>query len=246
MKIVFKSILVLAASVLALSSCSQKDVHKMRTITVSGTGKVYVTPDKATVNLSVITRKADIKSAQEENAGTMKRVLDAISSAGISGEDIQTYDYGISQDTHWKDGSMIYGDYIVKNRIKVTVPDVEKASGVIDVAVENGATGVDSLSFNYDEEVKAVKRARTLAIENAKAIAEESVETAGAKLGKVLVMEERTGGRPSYMSQIASNSITQTWESGVVYADNMSDGSTPLSTGKKEISVVIDIIYELK
>ncbi|MBQ1832220.1 MAG: SIMPL domain-containing protein, partial [Treponema sp.] len=126
MKIVFKSILVLAASVLALSSCSQKDVHKMRTITVSGTGKVYVTPDKATVNLSVITRKADINSAQEENAGTMKRVLDAISSAGISGEDIQTYDYGISQDTHWKDGSMIYGDYIVTNRIKVTVPDVEK------------------------------------------------------------------------------------------------------------------------
>ena len=176
----------------------------------------------------------------------MKRVLDAISSAGISGEDIQTYDYGISQDTHWKDGSMIYGDYIVTNRIKVTVPDVEKASGVIDVAVENGATGVDSLSFNYDEEVKAVKRARTLAIENAKAIAEESVETAGAKLGKVLVMEERTGGRPSYMSQIASNSITQTWESGVVYADNMSDGSTPLSTGKKEISVIVDIIYELK
>ncbi len=245
MKRFVKSILIAAVLALALSSCGQSDVHNMRTITVSGKGNVYVTPDRSTVNLSVITRNADIKSAQTENAETMKRVLSAISSAGISSEDIQTYDYGISQDYHWKDDEKVYGEYKVSNRIKVTVADVEKAGGIIDVAIQNGATGVDSLSFNYEDEPAAVKRARALAIENAKAIARESVETAGAKLGKVLIMEEQSGNLPSYMSRITSNSLSQTWGGAAVYSD-MADSSTPFSTGKKEISVIVNIMYELR
>ncbi|MBR7079414.1 MAG: SIMPL domain-containing protein [Treponema sp.] len=245
MKRFVKSILIAAVLALALSSCGQSDVHNMRTITVSGKGNVYVTPDRSTVNLSVITRNADIKSAQTENAETMKRVLSAISSAGISSEDIQTYDYGISQDYHWKDDEKVYGEYKVSNRIKVTVSDVEKAGGIIDVAIQNGATGVDSLSFNYEDEPAAVKRARALAIENAKAIARESVETAGAKLGKVLIMEEQSGNLPSYMSRITSNSLSQTWGGAAVYSD-MADSSTPFSTGKKEISVIVNIMYELR
>lgn len=245
MKRFVKSILIAAVLALALSSCGQSDVHNMRTITVSGKGNVYVTPDRSTVNLSVITRNADIKSAQTENAETMKRVLSAISSAGISSEDVQTYDYGISQDYHWKDDEKVYGEYKVSNRIKVTVSDVEKAGGIIDVAIQNGATGVDSLSFNYEDEPAAVKRARALAIENAKAIARESVETAGAKLGKVLIMEEQSGNLPSYMSRITSNSLSQTWGGAAVYSD-MADSSTPFSTGKKEISVIMNIMYELK
>lgn len=245
MKNLIKSILITAVLALSLSSCGQGDVHNMRTITVSGKGNVYVTPDKATVNLSVITRNDDIKSAQTENAETMKRVLSAISSEGISSEDIQTYDYGISQDYHWNGDEKIYGEYKVSNRIKVTVADVEKAGGIIDVAIQNGATGVDSLSFIYEDEPAAVKRARALAIENAKAIARESVETAGAKLGKVLIMEEQSGNLPSYMSRIASNSLSQIWDGVAVYND-IADSSTPFSTGKKEISVIMNIMYELK
>ncbi len=243
-----KSLFFVLVAAVALSSCTQPDVHKMRTITVSGTGKVYVTPDKATVNLAVITRNIDIKTAQEENAATMTRVLAAISAMGISSEEIQTYDYGITQETYWKNDERVYGKYNVTNRIKVNVPDVEKASGIIDVAIKNGATGIDSLSFSYEDEAKAVKRARELAIENAKAIAQESVATAGAKLGKVLVMEERLGGRPYYMSQLASNSISQTWNDTAyaVGATGIEGPTPPLSTGKKEISVIVDMMYQLK
>ena len=245
MKSIFKPMLTVAFA-LTLFSCSQPDIHKMRTITVSGTGKVYVTPDKATVNLAVITRNDDINAAQEENAATMTSVLASVSALGIANEDIQTYDYGIEQETRWKDGDVIYGKYKVTNRIKVSVADIEKASEIISAAVKSGATGVDSLSFSYEDEAKAVKRARELAIENAKAIAEESTATAGARLGKVLVMEERQGGRPSYMSQIASNSLTQSWEGGVPVYSDMAGGAPPLSTGKKEISVIVDMMFELK
>ena len=245
MKKLAKSILIAAVLSLSLISCTQNDVHNMRTITVSGKGKVYVTPDKATVNLSVITRNLDIKNAQAENAQMMKQVLSAISSSGISSGDIQTYDYGISQDYHWKDDEKVYGEYRVSNRIKVTVSDVEKAGGIIDVAIQNGATGVDSLSFNYEDEPAAVKRARILAIENAKAIAMESVEAAGTKLGKVLIMEEQSGNLPSYMSRIASNSLSMTLDGVPVYND-IADSSTPFSTGKKEISVIMNIMYELR
>ncbi|MBQ9538488.1 MAG: SIMPL domain-containing protein [Treponema sp.] len=240
-----KSIFAAAAFVLALSSCTQNDVHKMRTISVSGTGKVFVTPDKASVNFSVITRDSDIKLAQEENASAMRRIQDALSSQGIPAGDIQTSDYGITQESYWKDGEQFYGKYCVTNRIKVTVKDVEKASDVIDVAVRNGATGVDGLSLSYEDEAQAVKRARTLAIENARAIAEESVSAAGTRLGKVLVMEEKKGYRGIAIPSV-SNYVSQTWtDDDVVYSD-VAGGEVPISGGKKEISVVMNITYELR
>ncbi|MBQ1643074.1 MAG: SIMPL domain-containing protein, partial [Treponema sp.] len=105
-----KSALVFAVlSMLAFLSCSQKDVNKMRSIAVSGTGKVIVTPDKATVKLAVITRKSDIKEAQEENAKAMKKIQDALLAKGVTAENLQTYDYEISQDSHWKNDERVYG-----------------------------------------------------------------------------------------------------------------------------------------
>ncbi len=233
----------------SLLSCSQPDVYKTRTITVSGTGRVFVTPDKATVNLAVITRNNDIHVAQRENSATMARVQDAILEEGIPANDIQTYDYGISQDSYWKNDIREYGRYNVTNRIKVNVTDIDKASNVIDVAIKNGATGVDSLSFSYEDEPKAVKRARMLAIENARTIAEESVKAAGTKLGKVLVIGECTGTHSPYMMQVASNSLSQSWnDMPPVYAgiEGAESSSTPLSSGSKEIKVIVDIMYELK
>lgn len=240
---------------LIFASCTQHYATE-RTITVSGTGRVYVTPDKASVSLSVITRDSDIQTAQKKNAEAMKRVQDALIESGIKREEIQTYDYGISQDSHWEKNERIYGKYNVTNRIKVSVPSVEQASGVIDTAVKNGATGVDSLSFKYEDEAKAVKRARTLAIENARAIAEESVQAAGATLGKVLVMQERNGSA-MLRQNFASNSLSQSW-SGAGYSpeaimyeayaaeEDAGGVATPLSTGRKEITVIMDMLYELK
>ncbi|MBQ3736473.1 MAG: SIMPL domain-containing protein [Candidatus Methanomethylophilaceae archaeon] len=137
----------------------------------------------------------------------------------------------------------------VSNRIRVTMPDVEQASNVIDVAIKNGATGVDGLSLSYKDEAAAVKKARTLAIENARAIAEESCGAAGTRLGKVLVMEElSSGARPPYMALAASNSISQTWggEAPVYYDSGDASDATPISSGKKEIRVVMSIVYELR
>ncbi|MBQ5450846.1 MAG: SIMPL domain-containing protein, partial [Treponema sp.] len=91
---------------------------------------------------------------------------------------------------------------------------------------------------------KAIKRARTLAIKNARAIAEESVSVAGTKLGKVLSMrEDKNNGYGVYLA--ASNSMTQNWSTDTPY-DDTAGASTPISSGKKEISIVMDITYELK
>ena len=119
------------------------------------------------------------------------------------------------------------------------------------ITVRNGATGVDSLSFKYEDEAKAVKCARTLAIENARAIAEESVQAAGATLGKVLIMQERNGSA-MLRQNFASNSLSQSWNGGAIMyeawaaEEDAGGAATPLSTGRKEITVVMDMLYELK
>ncbi|MBQ1714346.1 MAG: hypothetical protein II030_08125, partial [Treponema sp.] len=67
---------------------------------------------------------------------------------------------------------------------------------------------------------------------------------AGTKLGKVLTMkEQRNNGYGTALS--SSNYMTQTWLPDTPY-DDAAGASTPISSGKKEISIVMDITYELK
>lgn len=233
-----KHILYIVFLAILLSSCSIKQVSTtQRTISVTGSGTMLVNPDIATLSLEVITRDNDIQKASEDNANRMSAVQSALEDLGIKSQDIRTYDFDLQQERSYSNGRTLYGQYIVTNKIGVSIKDIESVGNVIDVAIKNGATSMNGLEFSFSKQQEASKEARIMAMQNAAETASLMASTLGVEVGKVISIAEHTGGANYPMALNASKE----------YFSGAEDRarSTPVSFGKKEITVCVDVVYSL-
>jgi len=98
-KIIFLSVLLVLAT--TLSACGPLSVTMqpqppVRNITVTGTGKVTLTPDIAYINIGVHTENASAKDAVAANNTQAQAVVTAIKGFGIADKDIQTTNFSIN------------------------------------------------------------------------------------------------------------------------------------------------------
>ncbi len=125
-------------------------------ISVTGTGTVEVTPDRAILSIGVVTQAASAQLAVQENANSMSQVYSGLGGIGIDKKNIQTTYYNIyALTTCCNNSPPVVTGYQVTNQIQVTViatgQDLEqlgeRAGQVIDVAVSNGANQVSGVQF---------------------------------------------------------------------------------------------------
>src|SRR5437588_5266662 len=92
--------IVLLASIISHRAVAQANPTQPRIpeITASGRGEVAITPDRATVLVSVESRAASAASAATANSAKMSSVLDALRRAGLAQSDLTTSMYTVGQD----------------------------------------------------------------------------------------------------------------------------------------------------
>ncbi len=154
---------------------------KERTITVTGTGSVYVAPDIARFSAGVVTESNASADAIQKNALLMDRVTNAIRQAGIPEKDIKTGKVTLepiyTQPRSSSEEPKISG-YRATNTVTVTVRDLSKVGAAIDAATGAGANKVAGVSFELSEETSsaaykdALKKAVSDGADKAKAIAD--------------------------------------------------------------------------
>lgn len=224
-------IFILVGFSLVFMSCSQKE-DIQRTVSVSGRGAVQVVPDQAVLELSVVTWNASVSKASEENALLMSQVQSALESKGVTKDSYSTSNYSIRRDMSYVDGRSVPGDYIASNVLNVVLSDITKVGEIIDVAISAGANELSSLSFTVSDSSPYMEEARRLAVEQARSKAEVLAETAGAKLGRVMQITEQSYAQPLYKSNFS------------VMAD--ATAATPVQAGKQDITVSVNVLYELQ
>ena len=69
------------------ATCDEKVIHS------TGSGSVIGTPDRAQITFAVETENPDVKVAQQANAVQMKKVIDALVSAGLPEDALKTTGY---------------------------------------------------------------------------------------------------------------------------------------------------------
>jgi len=206
-------------------------------IWVSGTGDVMVDPDLAIIQLGVEAQADTVAEAQSSAADAMNEVVAALTANGIADKDIQTQRYNISKMTEWVeyDKEPVTTGYRVTNIVTAKVRNVDNVGAVIDAVAQAGGdlTRIDSISFTVDEPEPYFDEAREEAIKEAMAKAEQMASAAGVTLGDLVYITESGGYLPKAYPMMSYG------------ADAYYESGTPISTGELEISVSVQIGYEI-
>jgi uncharacterized protein YggE len=204
-----------------------------RTISVSGTGRVGVTPDLADLRLGVTITAKTVEAARSANGKAMTGVIAALKALGIVERDIQTtnlslspaYDYSTNANPPRLTG------YTLTNTVAATIRDIAKVGAAIDGALEAGATSLDSVFFRVDDPAAAEQEARVRAVADARAKADTLAAAAGVSIVGVAAIAESGAPvpYPAFSGEMAK----------VAFAD----ASTPVETGTNEISISVAVTY---
>lgn len=206
------------------------------TISVSGTGRVVISPDIADLRVGVLVNRPTVKAAREAAAASMTKVVDALKKLGIADKDIQTttislqpvYDYSTSTNPPRLTG------YQLNNAVAVTVRDLDKVGDAIDGSLAAGATTFDGVTFRVEDPAKAEQQAREAAMAQAKSKAETLAKGAGVAIGGVASISETASPVP-YPVYYARDAA------GAAAPDKSTP--TPVETGTNEVTVTVAVSY---
>jgi uncharacterized protein YggE len=234
----FSLILVSFVVIGLLAACaspeSAPDSKFSRSMNVSGTGRVSVVPDIATINIGVRTEADEVNDALSGNTAQANAIAETLKDLGIDEKDIQTSNFNVYPSDRYNPmtGEVEGRYFVVENTVIVNVRDLTKLGDVLSAVVEAGANNIYGISFGVEDREAAVKEARELAIQDAKAKAEAIAEAAGVELGDLLSINVYEGSAP----------ITYYDAKGGAY----SEAAVPISAGTINIIIECNITYGLE
>jgi uncharacterized protein YggE len=208
-------------------------------IWVNGNGRAVAVPDVAVLRLGIEAQEMTVAEAQDRAREAMDKVMKALENEGVAEKDIQTQYFNINRITRWdsqEEKEVVIG-YRVTNVVTAKVRDVTKAGDVIDAVAAAGGdyTRIDSISLTLDDPSEYQKEARKQAVADAEAKAKQLAEAAGVKLGRPLYITES-----SYIpGPIYRQDVMETAEGAPAV-------ETPISPGEMEITVNVQMSYEIE
>ncbi|MCI0583554.1 MAG: SIMPL domain-containing protein [Chloroflexi bacterium] len=203
------------------------------TISVSGTGRVFVTPDMADLRIGVTTTAKTVQAARDANATSMTAVVAALKALGIADRDIQTstLSLGPVYDYPSNGGAPRLTGYTLTNAVAVTIRDLADAAPAIDDALAAGATSLDSITFRVADQAAAERGAREAAMAEAKAKAQTLAAAAGVSIDGVSSISETIAPvpYPIFYGDLAASAAREL--------------QTPVQAGTNEVAVTVAVVY---
>lgn len=232
------SLMLLAAIVLTAcgtTALAQGEEPKVRTLTVNGTGKTYLTPDIAYISIGVHSENANASEAVASNNTQSQEVAEALKGFKIDPKDIQTTNFSIYPQQQYDQNGKVTGTlYVVDNTVFVTLRDLDKVGEVLNAAVSAGANSINSIQFDVEDKTEALSGARKAAVANARTQADELAAAAGVTLGDVQSIQTYGVGGPVPMFEGKGGGAL------------VGEASVPVSPGQMILTVDVNIVYEIK
>jgi len=198
-------------------------------IAVSAHGEVHVSPDRATIQVSVQTRAITAAAAASENATKQAAVIQALRNLGLGNDQISTINYAVYPEQRYEPNKEpIVVGYSVTNTISIEVKKLSEVGPVIDASLKNGTNMITSLQFYASNTEEARRAAITSAVQKARLDADAAARAASGTIGGLL--EVNVGAyyapppRPMAMLK------------GTASADQ---APTPINPGEQTVSVDI-------
>jgi len=228
------SIIVIGLLAACSPSAAPASVKNERSMTVSGTGRVTVVPDIASINIGVRSEAEAVTDALDSNTAQANAISEALQELGVAEEDIQTSNFNVyPSDRYDPMTGQVEGRYfVVENTVNVVVRDLSSLGEVLTAVVEAGANNIYGINFDVEDREAAIAEARQLAIEDAKSKAESIAEEAGVELGEILNIGVYSGSTPTIYYDAKGGAY--------------SEAAVPIAAGTLSITMEASLTYSIQ
>ena len=238
MKTFFATIILAAAtaSFAQPATMPPREPASPETVSVTGTGRVTLVPDRFTFNVGVQTNAPSVDAAVNENNDRVARVVAALKAAGAKPEEIQTSGFSIYPQQDYTQGQLprLLG-YQVNNSVTVRKKEVASASKLLQVAIGAGVNTASGLNFEVSDSARGREQGLKAAFDDARAKAALLAQAAGRTLGRAMNITEGAEAAPA----------PRPMRQGLMAA-KVGVSEVPVESGTQELSFTVSVIFELK
>lgn len=231
------------------TAITEEACDSSRSIHVSGAAVVYVTPDRALLQLGVQSNGVTPDAVRRDNSQAIQKVIQAVSALGVQVKDIAT-DYYIVYPVYDDYNSLVIKGYRIDNTVSITLRDVSLADDVLIAALKAGANEVQDVQF-YSSELRMYRdQARELAMKAAGEKGQALAGAAGAQVGCVLSISENSWYQ--YYGSWRGGRATALWAQNVIQNASPSQGGSalsddsPITLGQIAVRAEVDAGYSLR
>jgi uncharacterized protein YggE len=203
-------------------------------IQATGEATVSAKPDRALIEVGVVTQGATAAAASAQNAKQTDAVLAGLRKVVSSGDQLRTTAYSVRPNYQYpKPGAApVINGYTAINTVEATLDDLSLVSKVIDSSTQSGANNIQKLEYRLKDPRVVRAKALRRAAEGAKANVEAIAAGLGLKILRVLAAEEPTSDEGIGVYRKAAAVATAAPAQAV---------ATPVEVGMIEVSATVTL-----
>lgn len=237
--------LMLAAPAMAQTADRRDRDIMPRLITVNGESELRRKPDVVTVNVGIEERGQDVRALRDAAAKKAQDAIQALLSAGVRREDIQTAQFSIRREweaqpepeprpaNYRPRGQYVF---VLNNTVSVRTKMVEKAGDLLDAVVRAGFNNVNGPYFALENDAAAQREALEAAVREARAKADVIARATGVRITGVESVTE--GGvqpppRPMMFERMAAAPMMD------------KAASTPIESGEIVVRATVTVSFRI-
>lgn len=205
-----------------------------RTITISGEATQKSEPDEYQFSPSYIEKGSDRATTQKNLIDKVNQVITKLKELGVAESDITLN--SSTYDNYYNDGT----NEVTSNSLTVIVSNKDLSQKVQDYLITTSPQGqiTPYPTFSTDKRKQLEDDIRVKAIADAKKKASQTASELGAKLGKVVSITDQNNG---VMPMAYGGAV-----SAMAIEDKATVSTLPVLSGKQEVSMTVEVVYEIK
>jgi uncharacterized protein len=176
-------------SVFFLSFAQAQETKQIPQISATGEGKVKVTPDQASISVTVETKGNNAKDVKNQNDTKIDAVLKFIKKMNVAPADFKTERVALNPQYDYEKKKH---NYNATQTIVILLRDLGKYDELMEGLVNEGINRIDAVTFQSSKLAQYQSEARKLAMKDAKLKAEDYVSVLGQKVGKAFTIVDNS------------------------------------------------------
>ncbi len=212
-----------------------------RTVTVSASETVKVSPDMARIVCEILTEDREAGECQRKNGEALDAVIAWLKEQGVAENSMKTSDFLLNPRYNYSGGRDVLIGYEMETRLEISDVPIDQVGAVLAGTVSAGANRIQNVSYyasTYDE---AYAQALDLAMGMAKEKAEALAHAGGCQVTDILSVTENADTQAGRYADAGFGRDMFASEA----KEETADKAMAVMAGEMEVEADITVVYRL-